>query len=168
MLRMHKIIPAEVQADLQKLTVAAKSINELSDELTREVAGIEAVVNKLNLGVHTNVQIETWSDEEGLNSSLWRLAYGKEAGKWGFFIECITTDQVGLRQGDPNAETYESWLFKDAPRENRIKAVGKIPLLLQALVKESNEVAAKIAEEIAAARELASAIAQPAPVGSQK
>jgi hypothetical protein len=168
MLRIHKIIPAEVQADLQKLTVAAKSINELSDELTREVAGIEAVVNRLNLGVHTNVQIEKWFDEEGRHSGVWRLAYGKEAGKWGFFIEYIATDEDGLRQGDPNAETYESWLFKDAPRENRIKAVGKIPLLLQALVKASNEVAAKIAEEIAAARELASAIAQPALVGSGK
>jgi hypothetical protein len=100
--------------------------------------------------------VEAWSDEEGLSSGVWRLAYGKMAGKWGFFIEYLTED---LRAGH---EDYESWLFKDAPREQRIKAVEKIPLLLEALVKKSTDVASDIEGKLSYAKSLASAL--PAPV----
>src|SRR5437867_3309110 len=103
---------------LQELSSTAKNVNDLTDKLTQEVAGIETVVNRLNLGVETSVHIESWSDEMGDHSGLWRLAYGKNAGKWCLFIEYLTEDH---HEG-PMADTYEAWPFKDAPRDARIKA----------------------------------------------
>ena len=47
--------------------------------------------------------------------ALWRLAYGKHAGKWCLFIEYLTED----RNAFPEDGTYEAWLFKDAPRGRR-------------------------------------------------
>src|SRR5438309_2254863 len=115
---------------LQKLSSTAKNVNDLTDKLTKEVAGIETAVNRLNLGVETNVNVESWTDEMGNHSGLWRLAYGKNGGKWCFIVEYMTEDH---RQG-PMADTYEAWAFKDAPRDARIKCVEKIPNLLAVLV----------------------------------
>jgi hypothetical protein len=140
----------EVQANLQKLASVASTINQLSDQLTEEVSEVEEAVNELNLGVTTNVRVDSWADEEG-NSGLWRLAYGKNSGKWGFFVEYLS-EWPGR---GPDSETYESWLFKDSPRDVRLKCVEKIPLLLDTLVRKSTEVANTIAEKVAYAKDLA-------------
>jgi hypothetical protein len=151
---MPSIIPAlEVQTNLEKLASAAKTINELSDQLTHEVSQIEGAVNEFNLGIETNVRIESWASEQG-NSGLWRLAYGKMAGKWGFFVEYLSE----WPERGPDAETYESWLFKDSPREQRLKAVEKIPDLLAALVKKSGELAETVTRKVNYARDLSGTI----------
>jgi hypothetical protein len=149
-------LASNVAKYLQELSSTAKNVNDLTDQLTKEVSGIEAVVNRLNLGVETNVRVDSWSDEVGDQSGLWRLAYGKHVGKWCLFIEYLTED----RNGGPMADTYEAWFFKDAPRDARIKAVGKIPELLAVLVQESQQLAAKVAEKVTYARELAEALSQ--------
>lgn len=141
---------------LQELSSAAKNVNDLTDQLTKEVSGIETMVNRLNLGVETNVRVDSWPDEDGNQSGLWRLAYGKHAGKWCLFIEYLTEDHPA----GPLADTYEAWFFKDAPRDARIKAVSKIPELLTVLVQESQKLAAKIAEKVTYAQELAETLSQ--------
>ncbi len=154
---MTRIVPASNAGKyLQELSSTAKNVNDLTDQLTKEVSGIEAVVNRLNLGVETNVRVESWSDEEGVHSGLWRLAYGKHAGKWCFSIEYLTEDH----DEGPMADTYESWFFKDAPRDARIKAVGKIPELLAVLVQESRKLAEEIAGKVTYAQELAETLSQ--------
>src|SRR5271169_5855916 len=112
-------IASEIQANLKQLETSAHALNKLSDQLTKKVAGIEDTINSLNLGVTANVRIESWSNEEGTSSSVWRLAYGKESGKWGFVVEYLSED---LNRG-PDADSYESWSFKDSPRDQRIRAV---------------------------------------------
>src|SRR6204780_3452817 len=74
------------QTYLQQLSAATKTLNELSDELTQQVAEIETRLNTLNLGVSTNVRVESWADEDGIEWESWRLAYDKRGGKWGFVI----------------------------------------------------------------------------------
>jgi hypothetical protein len=151
---MSSLIPAvEVQTNLEKLASAAKTINELSDQLTQEISQIESVVNDLNLGIDTNVRIDSWSDEEG-NSGLWRLAYGKMAGKWGFFVEYLS-EWPGR---GPDSETYETWLFKDSPRAQRLKAVEKIPDLLGALVQKSAELAEAVTKKVKYAKDLSDSV----------
>jgi uncharacterized phage infection (PIP) family protein YhgE len=140
----------EIQSNLQKLTTAAKTVNELSDQLKEEIAKIEDTLNELNLGITANVRIDNWTDEEG-NSGLWRLAYGKEAGRWGFFIEYLAE----LANRGPDSGTYESWLFKDSPREQRLKAVNYIPSLLASLAKKSGELADTITEKVEYAKGVA-------------
>jgi len=143
----------DVQETLSKLANSAKSLNDITDELTKQVLQIQDAVNNLNLGVSTSIEFSRWSDEEGIRSGLWRLAYGKGAGKWGFAIEYITED---IR--DPREDTYESWLFKDAPRDERVRAVDYIPDLLQALLSKSEDVAANVNKKLNYAKELSSAI----------
>lgn len=147
---MHSIPSYEIQSNLQKLTAAAKAVNELSDQLKEEVGKIEATLNELKLGITANVRIDNWCDEEG-NSGLWRLAYGKEAGKWGFFIEYLAE----FANRAPDSETYESWLFKDSPREQRLKAVDHIPSLLAALARTSAELADTITQKVEYAKGVA-------------
>jgi hypothetical protein len=118
----------------------------------------------LNLGVTVNVKIESWDSEDGESSSLWRLAYGKEAGKWGFIVEYISEN---LRYG-PEADSYESWVFKDSPREQRLRAVEKIPLLLDALVAKSNEVAEEISRKVSYTQSLAATFLVAKPESAKK
>lgn len=160
-----KTPPPEVQVSLLKLSTAAKTLNELSDQLTKEVSEVELTVNRLNLGVSTHVQFESWGTEDGSRSGVWRLAYGKFAGKWGFFVEHVAED-LNLHPDDTNE--YEAWLFKDAPREKRLKAVESIPLLLAALVKKADEVASQINDKVVYAKDLSSKLAQPSRDGSSK
>jgi hypothetical protein len=147
------VSPFAVQADLQKLSQAAKKLNELSDKLTKEVSEIEVVINKLNLGVTAQVAFESWDDGEGF-SSVWNLVYGKLGGKWGFLINYSSENM----QFGPDADTFEQWLFKDSPREKRLVSVEKIPQLLGALVKKSDEVANEINKQVEYARKLATSL----------
>jgi hypothetical protein len=153
---------SKIQANLKQLETSAHALNKLSDQLTQKVAEIEGTINSLNLGVTTNVRIESWSNEEGTSTSLWRLAYGKESGKWGFVIEHISED---LNYGH---EEYSSWPFKDSPREQRINAVDKIPQLLEALVKESNEVAEQVSRKISYTQSLAATLLVAKPESTKK
>jgi hypothetical protein len=140
-----------IQANLHKLSLAAKNLNELSDKLTAEVSEIEDTINKLNLGITAYVVFEAWSDDTGLERGAWRLEYGKLMGKWGFIINYSTED---LGRG-PDNEFTENWLFKDSPREKRLRAVEKIPELLAALVKKSDEVATELNTRVKYVQDLA-------------
>jgi len=156
--------PAQIHQQLQELASAAQTLNELSDQLTKFVSDIEASVNKLNIGVTANVKTEQWSDEEGLSTTIWRLSYEKLSKQWGFAIERLTEN---LRWG-PEAETYESWAFKDAPREHRMQAVEKIPALLEALLEKSKEVASEISGRVNYAKNLAATLNQEKTDGATK
>jgi len=154
------VSPLDAKKYLQELSSTAKTLNELTDKLTKEVSAIEDAVNRLHLGVETSVHVESWGDESGFQSGLWRLSYGKHAGKWCLFIEYLTED----RNVGPAADTYEAWLFKDAPRDTRIKAVSKIPDLLARLVEESRNLAEKISDKLTYAQEIAKSLAPAAEV----
>jgi len=156
-------IASEIQANLKQLETSAHALNKLSDDLTKKVAEIEDTINGLNLGVTANVQIESWSDEEGTSSSRWRLAYGKQSGKWGFVIEYLFEDHLSYANDE-----YSSWPFKDSPREQRIKAVEKIPQLLEALVKTSSEVAEQISSKISYTESLAATLLAAKPESTKK
>jgi uncharacterized coiled-coil protein SlyX len=156
--------PSQIQDQLQQLAAAAQTLNELSDQLTKHVGDIETSLNKLNIGITANVKTEQWSDdEEGLSSTIWRLGYEKTSKQWGFVIERITED---CRY--PEAGTYESWAFKDAPREHRLLSVEKIPALLNALLEKSKDVASDISGKVSYAKSLATSLAMSKADGSKK
>jgi hypothetical protein len=161
------ISSAKTAVQLANLAAAAATLNSLSDQLTKEVSAIEEVVNVLNLGIQTNVHAVTLvyaAPEEGDFYSRWlRLAYGKSGGQWGFIIEELTEDP-----SEPEHDSYKSWAYHEAPREFRLKVVEKIPALLDALVKRSEEVAKEITKKVGFTRELASFVRKPSPDGSKK
>lgn len=150
---------------LKQLSDSAKALNALSDELTTVVADIEMVLNKLNLGIRAHINAETLEQSDA--DMYWRglrLAYGKGASKWGFIIEEVSEDW-----NNPENSTYESWHFKDAPREFRLKVVEKIPALLEALVKQSSETALEITKKTDFAKQVATTILNSShPNGSKR
>jgi hypothetical protein len=145
-LKIKKDNSAEVDSHLKQLAVTAKTLNQLSDTLTQQVTGVEAPLNKLNLGVSAYVVVQRWSGENDDYGEV-RLAYGKQAGKWGLAVEEITGNSYGNEQ-------YESWPFKEAPRELRLQVIEAIPQLLEALVKKSAELTSEIKDKVAFAEQL--------------
>jgi hypothetical protein len=153
----------EINAKLKALSTASVTLNDLSDQLTREVASIESTINQLNLGISASVTFETWSDDTGMISDLWRLAYGRSSNKWGFLVEHLNENLNYPEEGD-----LEAWPFKDAPREQRLKAVGKIPELLDLLVKKSSEFASDVTSTVGYVKALAVGFEQSKPESSRK
>jgi len=153
----------KAESNLKELASAAQKLNAISDEFTGQVSAIEATLNRLGLGVRAHIVVLSSSNADGFITRYLRLAYGNTGGKWGFVIGQYTDDQ-----NLPDYTDFESWPFKDAPRELRIDVVEKIPELLQALVKKSADIAAKMTQKIDYTKELASRLAPTSPQGSKK
>lgn len=148
---------------LSRLSTAAQTLNELSDQLTKEVTDIETALNRLNLGIWAYVNAVTLdSSDDGTYTHGLQLIYGKSSGKWGFLVDEFREDVRNPDQGE-----RETWPFKDAPREFRIKVVDKIPALLEALVKRSSEVASEITKKVRFAQELALTVNLNGPSGKK-
>jgi hypothetical protein len=148
-----------IPTNLWALANAAQNLNQLSDQLTEQVVEIENSLNRLNLGVRATVDVETISQSEFAVHVL-RLGYGKVDGKWGLTIDQFMDD-------DPE-NTYEVWIFKDAPRDLRLKVIERIPQLLSELVRTSTQLASDINNKITLAKGLVSLLPQPSPSGSKK
>src|SRR5258705_7497069 len=161
---LFQLSPSEIQAKLQQLSTAAQTLNELSDQLTKEVSEVESALNHFNLGIAANVEVECRNhDDEGSVTTTWQLAYGKTGARWGFLIE-----RIHENANWPDAYSYETWVFKDSPREQRVKAVEKIPFLLEALVRKSSEFASVMAKKVSYAQQLAETFSQRKLSGPEK
>ena len=62
----------------------------------------------------------------------------------------------------PDDEIIEIWLFKDAPQWMQIETVGKLPDLLEAIVKRTQDTTKKLRSKTEEARKLAEALAEAA------
>lgn len=145
-----KLDQASIQTQVEKLSITARTLNELSDQLTKEVEIVESALNRLNLGIRAHANVETLdATDDGLYNHWIRLAYGRSRNGWGFLVEELT-ENIDC----PDMDRCETWSFKEAPREFRIKVVDKIPALLEALVEKANEVAANIKSTVGTAKEL--------------
>ena len=149
-----EVPPTErIQTSYKQLSLAANNLNAASDELGKAISLLDAALKKLNLGISAWVQL---SGNE--NGDYWwsrDLGYTKIGDKWG----------VALRKAkgnyqDPDNDSDELWLFNEAPRWMRTEAVGKIPDLLEALLKVAENTTKKIREKTAQAYELAVAMSK--------
>jgi uncharacterized protein YoxC len=148
------IPPAEcISQSFKELTESAARLNAESDELAKAIAPIDAALKTLNLGV---VAWHTYAGTQDEAGDYWahRVGYAKVGGKWGLAISDVSGS---IYHGDDYEEA--EWLFNDAPRWMRIKAVDHIPQLLDELVKQTNKVAADLHEKTKTARELANTVA---------
>ena len=152
----------KLQKSLQELAGSADNLNALSDQLNNQVTDVESALNKMGIGLAANVNTETWSDESGEEYDVWRICYEKYSGKWGFTIE-----HLWGHESFPD-DRSETWAFRDAPREHRLKAVEKIPDLMEALLKKSKEFASDISATMSFAQGLATAFSNPNGDASDK
>lgn len=141
---------------LQKLTSVSKSLNDITDQLNAELSLIESSLKKMNLGVYGWVQIgitnELVPEMGGVVHNIEEIGYGRYQGKWALLFDSYC-QEIGP---DPDTVT----LLRDAPRESRIKAVSRIPELLDKLAEEASKLADKAVESAAQAKEIASALSK--------
>jgi prefoldin subunit 5 len=143
---------ARIAASYKALAASAQALNAASDELSKPIADVDAVLKQLNLGLTVWEKIQGL-DEDGYGNFWSRdVGYAKVGGKWGIAIR--TTE------GNHNNDAFddEEWLFDNAPRTYRIDAIEKIPELLDKLIKASDKTARKLKEKAVEARELATAL----------
>lgn len=136
------------------LITSAKGINDASAQLAKPIASLERALKRLNLGVVCWTTINSgidgdryWSQDVGY-SRVRRVN-----GDWRLAIRTIEGPEH-----DPEIRTQEVWPFSDAPRHLRVKAVDKLPELMEALVKTTDATASRLKKKVAPAEELAAAV----------
>lgn len=145
-------IAERISATFPKLRAAAKALNTASDELAKAVSPIETVLKSLNLGVPTWAQISGSEEDDG---SYWSrdVGYTKVASAWGLAIRTTNGDY------SRDAHHEEVWSFNEAPRWMRIEAVGKLPDLLEEIIKRTEDTTKRIQAKTKQASEIAAALA---------
>jgi hypothetical protein len=148
-----------VQTSFTRLSSAATELNKASGELGQAIYGIDAILQRLNLGVPTWAKIHEGQDPE--NGDYWsrEVGYAKIGNKWGIALRTVEGN-LDYPEGDHG----DSWLFNDAPRWLRVEGIEKIPDLLDDLIRNTERTTQTIKSKIDQANRLAAAIAQAAAI----
>jgi hypothetical protein len=129
-----------VQRDLKALSAAARSLDSASDELTEVVGVLEEVFRKLNLDLTVWIEFDAVGPESRKFDGD-RIGYAKVNDRWGIVLQQFGADN--------------SWDFKEAPREMRIRSVNTIPRLIDALGKAAAKMAENLQEKTRDLRDFA-------------
>jgi len=150
-----KVPPAErVQAAYKQLSLTATTLNSASDDLGAATSVLDAALQRLNLGITAWVTLSGNNEPDG---EWWsrEIGYTRVADKWGIALKTASGNY-----GCSDHDSVEKWLFNDAPRWMRIEAVGKIPDLLEALIRQAEDTTKKIQDKTADVLELAAAMSK--------
>ena len=143
-----------ISAAFETLITSAKTINDVSGELAKPVASLEKSLKRLNLGVACWTNIS----DEATEWPYFRIqqvgyAYSRKHGSWSLAIRI----REG-REDEPESGYEKTWPFTEAPPHLRIKAVDKLPELIEALVKTTDATTSRLKKTVAPAQELAAAV----------
>ena len=148
-----------IEATLSKLAYVSDSINKSSDSLSKQILEVESALQRYCLGVSAWVLIYSWEVEVpvigAMNTNVTRmlcLGYGKYCGKWGLLVSQCDDDVVP-------SEGNVSFL-RDASRDVKLEAVGKLPDLLKELLKKATEVANEASAKAGVTQEIAAGLKQ--------
>lgn len=145
--------PLDVSRSFQRLAESAARVNAASDDLSKAVAPIDAALKRLGLGITVWHKYAGGVDPEG---EFWehRIGYTRIGRNWGLAISDVSGNINYSASYDD-----EEWLFNDAPRAMRVKAVDHIPALLEKLVEQADKVASDLDQKAEKARHIATTIA---------
>jgi hypothetical protein len=145
----------KVQKHFAALSSVASSLNEASNELTKVVSTLDEALKKLNVGLTVWVTYLNYNMEEADAYSHDQIGYCKMDGEWG-----IALRHLWGYESSAEGNMDGPWLFKNAPREMRIRGVDKIPELIEALGKEAFDTTKKIQDKTKTVGELAVVVGQ--------
>jgi hypothetical protein len=138
-----------------KLTSIANSLNEATDELTRVVGVLDQALQRLNVGIPVWVLVVKWSsDDDPTGYETEEVGYAKINGYWGIGIR----RSVGDETSPTPDEVRDIWAFNDGPRELRLRAVGRLPELLDELAKSAQKAAEVVNKKLSETKAFAAAI----------
>ncbi len=147
----------DLSVSFQRLAKSAARVNAASDDLSKAVAPIDAALKRLGLGITVWHKYAGGEDADG---EFWehRVGYTRIGRNWGLAIS-----DVSGNVNYPDSYDDEEWLFNDAPRSMRVKAVDHIPGLLEKLIEQANKVAADLDQKSQKVRQIAATIADVNP-----
>ena len=145
-----------VRSSFQQLSARATDLNALSDQVGKVVARFDAEFNKLNIGIPCWVRFQEWTSENGLEFTSEEVGYAKVGAKWGLAIRTMSGHEAANEYTE-----YSEWLFNDAPRLLRLKAIDKIPQLFENLVVEVDKATRAVDSKLKELQELATALDPP-------
>jgi hypothetical protein len=151
--QVPQVPPTErAQTSYKQLSLAAINLNSASDELGKAISILEAAIKKLNLGLSAWVELSGGSD---FGEDWWtrQVGYTKFRDKWG-----VALREASGNYQDPDRDSEQLWPFNEGPRWMRAEAIGKIPDLLDALLKQANDTTKKIETKTAQLYEITAAI----------
>jgi hypothetical protein len=138
-----------------ELSSAAAALNKASNELTTTIATLDQALNRLNVGLTVWTLVIVWPDPDGSGQyEREDVGYSKVGGSWGLAIRKLVGDE---NNPEPD-EVRDVWAFNDAPRDLRLRAVQKLPDLLDALGKAAVKTAEAVNKKLAEARAFTAAL----------
>jgi hypothetical protein len=148
---------AKLKNSFLSLSKASRELNDASDTFGVAVSSLEDAINELNPGVSAWVTISraTSNEDRPWESSEERLGYDKVNGRWGLALCTVEIDN----SGEHSETVASSWLFKDGPRNLRLRAIDHVPELVEALSREVSQAAKRVSEQADYALTLAESIA---------
>lgn len=136
---------------LKELARLSRQLNAASDALSDQIAGIEASLNELKLGVRAYVKIRSNTSIEGgvdVTDSQY-LGYAKCRGKW-----CLTLVDSCDQYPDRDSEIP----LREASRDDRMHAIEKLPELVRKLEAETARLVAEARDKAAKVGSFADAL----------
>lgn len=140
------------RSSFKQLADSATHLNAASDELSTVVSALDQALKGLGLGVSAWVTVSGGDDDQSGYHWSRDIGYSKVSNKWGIALREASGD------ANPDNDESEIWLFADAPRWLRIESVGKIPDLLEHLVKQAEYTTQRLRKKTAEAKALADVI----------
>lgn len=150
-----------VQDSFRQIPVIASSLNLVSDKLNTSVNRLEAVLKKHPISVTSWVTFARWESPDGMFYRNNQVGFTRTNGKWGLAIRVAVGDRIN---GEDRNQT-EQWIFNEAPRAFRVKAVSKLPDVLEQLIKDGTEMIAEVTEQAKAVDFLAAALESVTDIG---
>lgn len=131
-----------VEQNLSRLELLSQRLNASSDSLTEAIEHIEKKLASLRLGVTAfddqPLYTRKYTNTEGEYTYHYELAYTKGDNGWGLVIWGCDTDN-SVREETP---------LLQAPREHRIKAMHRLPALLEELERKATEALGEVDEAL--------------------
>src|SRR5438128_1915892 len=140
-----------IASSFKQLASVSKDLNLAANELNKSISTLDEALDQLNLGVSAWHTIA--GDEDEQDGSFWSrdIGYARIRSKW----------RIAIRKtwGNNLKDYYDSeeWAFADAPRWMGIEAIGKLPDLVDDLIKRTQETTGKIKARTDEAKELVDA-----------
>ena len=128
---------------LPSLAATAANLNNASKELTEVIERLNGALQRLNLGVTAWVELKDYSESDDSISWSQELGYSRIGREWRLTLRNTKHDH-----SLDEFEVLDAWPFNEAPRELRVRAIGKIPQLLKKLDQVANEIVEEISESI--------------------
>jgi hypothetical protein len=146
---------AKLKTSFLNLSKASRELNSASDTFGAAITSLDEAINELNPGVTAwvNISVSTPDEDAPWVSFEERLGYDKTKGRWGLTLCTVSVDDE-----ESSETTAGSWLFNDAPRNLRLRAIEHLPELIEALAKEASHTAKRVTEQADYALELAKSI----------